>query len=136
MVGVRTTLTDSLGVRRVLVTADSAFVFQSAQRVDFWRPRVSLFDVQGDQAIAATAAIGQYAIALRTVEFWGTVSLMLPNGKRLSTAHLFCDLRTMRFRSDSAYSLESASGTVNGTGFAADFRMLALGRLEPMTAPR
>jgi len=136
IVGVRTTLTDSLGLRKGFVVADSAFVRQEAREVEFRRLTATLFDERGEQAAVLTGAGAIYSIAAGTLEVSGAVTVAPTRGGRLSTSRLRYDIRTMRFDSDSSYSYQGTDGPVGGTGFSADLRLRNLTRAATTPSPR
>lgn len=126
--GVRTTLTDSLGVRKGLVVADSAFVHQADRRIDFRRVTATLFDAGSDPAATVTAPRASYSVATGRFDLQGGVIVTLARGGRLTVPALGYDARSMEFRSDSAWAFESGATTLRGTGLRAGLGLRELGR--------
>lgn len=126
--GVRTTLTDSLGVRKGLVLADSAFVHQADQRIDFQRVTVTLFDAGGDPAATVTGPRASYSVATGRFDLQGGVTVTLTRGGRLTVPALGYDARSMEFRSDSAWVFESGASSLRGSGLRAGLGLRELGR--------
>ncbi len=136
IVGVRTTLTDSLGLRKGFVVADSAFVRQEAREVEFRRLTATLFDERGEQTAVLTGNQAVYSIAGGTLDVNGSVTVAPTRGGRLSTNRLHYDIRTMRFGSDSAFRYEGSGGPSSGVGFSADLRLRTLTPGAPAKAPQ
>lgn len=126
--GVHTTLTDSLGVRKGLVQADSAFVHQADQQIVFQRVTATLYDASGDPAATVTSPRASYSAATGRLELLGGVTVMLMRGGRLTVPTLEYDARTMQFRSDSAWALEGRGASLRGTGLRAGLGLHELGR--------
>lgn len=126
--GVRTTLTDSLGVRKGLVVADSAFVHQADQRIDFQQVTATLFDAGGDPAATVAGSRASYSVATGRFELEGGVTVTLTRGGRLTVPALGYDARSLEFQSDSAWVFESGGTTLRGTGLRAGLGLRELGR--------
>ncbi|HEX9754171.1 MAG TPA: LPS export ABC transporter periplasmic protein LptC [Gemmatimonadales bacterium] len=110
------------GVRRSLVSADTAFIYQGRQVADMRQIRASFFDVQGNQTSVLTAESGLYQITLGTLEARGNVVVVATDGsnRRLTTEHLIYDRATNQIRSDSAFVYQSPDGVLRGNSFYAD----------------
>lgn len=126
--GVRTTLTDSLGVRKGLVLADSAFVHQASQQISFQRVTATLYDAGGDPAATVTSPQASYSAGTGRLALDGGVVVMLTRGGRLTVPSLEYDARSMRFRSDSAWVLEGRGAPLRGTGLRTGLGLHELGR--------
>lgn len=110
------------GVRRSLVSADTAFIYQIRQVADMRRITANFFDVQGNQTSVLTAKTGMYQITLGTLEARGDVVVVSTDGsnRRLRTEHLIYDRATNQIRSDSAFVYDSPDGVLRGNSFYAD----------------
>ncbi len=112
------------------VTADSAFTYPEAQRLEFVRMKAAIFDADGQQIAALTAKRGVYTIGDRRLDARGDVVVVTPRGDSLRSARVTYDNTLRQFQTDSAFVLKAKTGLVNGKGFTADgdLRNLVPGR--------
>jgi LPS export ABC transporter protein LptC len=110
------------GVRRSVVYADTAYLYQERQVADLRNLTATFFDLQGNQTSVLTAKTGYYRILAGTLAGWGDVVVRATDGsgRVLRSQHLIFDRALNQIRSDSAFTYESPSGVVTGNSFYAD----------------
>ncbi len=110
------------GVRRSVVSADTAYIYQNRQVAELRTLRASFFDLQGNHTSTLTADRGTYGIEGGTLEAWGNVEVVSMDGtnRRLRTGHLIYDRVQNQIRSDSAFTYESPGGVISGNSFYSD----------------
>lgn len=131
MAGVVTNLAVE-GRRRNYVVAESGFVYQDPQRLEFVRIRATIFDAEGQPSASVTARRGEYGVVDRVLGVQGDVVVVTSRGDTLLAPRIAYDNVLRQFRSDSDFVFKARAGTVRGTGFTADpgLRKLVPGRKE------
>ncbi len=121
------------GRRKNYVVADSAFLFQEAQRMEFARIRVTIFDAEGQPAATLSSKRAVYTIGSRVLDARGDVLVVTPRGDTLRSARVTYDNDRRQFGGDSAFVFKGKAGPVNGKGFTADegLRNVVGGRKRP-----
>ncbi len=121
------------GRRKNYVVADSAFLFQEAQRMEFARIRVTIFDAEGQPAATLSSRRAVYTIGNRFLDARGDVLVVTPRGDTLRSARVTYDNDRRQFGGDSAFVFTGKAGLVSGKGFTADdgLRNVAAGRKRP-----
>ncbi|MCC7131013.1 MAG: LPS export ABC transporter periplasmic protein LptC [Gemmatimonadales bacterium] len=118
MLGMSTNMLDE-GVRTGYVTAETAFVYQSAQRMDLRRLKVTFFE-NGKQSSVLTADQGDYHLNLGSLDARGHVKVISTDGRRLDTPHLIYDKSSLQLRSDTTFVYESPTERLTGNRFTSD----------------
>lgn len=108
------------GGRRSHVTADTAFVYQAAQRMDLRQLRVVFFDADGYQSSVLTAKSGIYNLTNGSLDARGSVFVESSDGRKLTTEHLIYDKGLLQLRSDTTFVYDSRTEHLRGTGFTSD----------------
>jgi len=108
------------GVRRALILADTAYTYQDTQIMEFRTLRVTFFDAAGIQTSVLTAGAGTYRIQSEALDARQNVVVLSADGKRLSSQQLLYDKAANQVKTDSAFTYQSASEFVQGTGFVSD----------------
>ncbi|MFN0179849.1 MAG: LPS export ABC transporter periplasmic protein LptC [Gemmatimonadales bacterium] len=108
------------GDRKSHVTADTAFVFQGAQKMDLRHLRVVFFDEAGKQSSVLTARTGIYNLTNGSLDARGSVFVESADGRKLTTEHLIYDKSMLQLRSDTAFVYNSRTEQLRGTGFTSD----------------
>lgn len=108
------------GDRRSHVTADTAYVYQAAQKMDLRRLRVVFFDETGKQSSVLTAKAGIYNLANGSLDARGSVFVESTDGRKLTTEHLVYDKALMRLKSDTTFVYDSRTEHLRGVGFDSD----------------
>ena len=121
------------GRRKNYVRADSAFTYQEAQRVEFARMKVTIFDIEGQPAAELSARRGVYTIGNRKLDARGGVVVVTPRGDSLQSTRITYDNTLWQFRGDSAFVFKAKTGLIEGKGFTADpnLRNFVPGRKRP-----
>jgi hypothetical protein len=128
-------LLDDKGSRMGSVVAETAFVFQQAQRITFRQLIATLFDRNGDQAGVLTAGGGTYHLDSRVLDAQDEVIFSPVGGGTLSTSKLQYDLRKMRWTTEGAYRYDGPTGPTRGSQLNAGLDLKDLGRPRPAAAP-
>ena len=134
LVGVRTNLTTE-GSRNGLIAADSAFVLQQSQRIDFRRIVVTLNNDEGAQVAVLTAPRAWYDLTTGILKASGGVTVVNPRGDRLSSQRMELDKGKKRFTSDTAYVFQSDGVARFGKELSSDWGLVALRTGRATRAP-
>lgn len=110
------------GVRRSVVLADTAYLYQNRQVADMRGVTAYMFDNQGNQTSIVTSTTGIYHVAIGTLEARGDVVVTATDGsgRTLTTEHLIYDKNLNQIRSDSAFVYDAPDGLIRGNSFTAD----------------
>jgi LPS export ABC transporter protein LptC len=108
------------GDRKSHVTADTAYVYQAAQKMDLRRLRVVFFDETGKQSSVLTARTGLYNLTNGSLDARGSVFVESADGRKLTTEHLIYDKSLLQLRSDTAFVYNSRTEQLRGVGFTSD----------------
>jgi len=108
------------GVRRSLVVAETAYVYQGPQKMDLRQIRVTFFDPQGKQTSVLTARTGIYQIITGTLDARKNVVVVSTDGRHLETEHLIYDKTSNQIRSDTAFVFDSPQQHGTGSSFVSD----------------
>lgn len=119
MVKMDTYLTQD-GVRKNYVTADTAFIYQAAQRMDLRNLKITFFDNDGRQSSVLTAKTGLYTMTIGSLDARGNVIVKSTDGRVLTTPHLIYDKSALQLRSDTVFVYDSNSERLTGNRFTSD----------------
>jgi LPS export ABC transporter protein LptC len=110
------------GVRRSVVTADTAYLYQNRQVAEMRVVVAHFFDNQGNQTSILTSRTGVYEVSRGTLEARGSVIVTATDGsgRKLTTEHLVYDKAMNQIRSDSAFVYDSPTGLLRGNSFSSD----------------
>lgn len=108
------------GVRKNYVVAETAYIYQAAQKMDLRRLKVTFFDNTGRQSSVLTARQGMYSITLGSLDARGDVVVVSTDGRRLTTPHLIYDRSAMQLRSDTIFTYVSKTEDLTGKNFTSD----------------
>ena len=128
--GMSTSVHDN-GDRRSLVIADTAFVYQAAQKMDLRRLKVTFFDELGKQTSVLTAKIGIYSLTNGSLDARGSVFVESTDGRKLTTEHLIYDKGMLQLRSDTTFVFDSPTGRLTGTTFTSDLEFKNVDVVRP-----
>ena len=107
------------GVRTGYVQADTAFVYQAAQRMDLRRLKVTFYE-DGKQSSVLIAAQGDYQMTTGSLDARGNVRVETTDGRRLVTPHLIFDKGAHQLRSDTTFTYDSPEEHLTGNRFTSD----------------
>jgi LPS export ABC transporter protein LptC len=108
------------GVRRSLVEADTAYVYETSQLADLRRLKVTFFDKGGVQTSIVTADSGTYLMRGGGMKARGHVVAITPDGGRLTSEHLDYDEKTNSISSDMAFVFDRTGQHIEGNAFTSD----------------
>ena len=124
------------GVRKNYVKADTAYIYQAAQKMDLRRLTITFFDNTGRQSSVLTAKQGMYSITLGSLDARGNVVVTSTDGRRLSTPHLIYDRSALQLRSDTTFTYQSKTEDLTGKNFTSDLEFRNLHIHEPTGTQR
>ncbi len=123
MFGVQHNITPG-GIRRGVLTADSAYAFRDSARDELWGVRVTIFGADGRETAALTSRSGTLNERTETVLARGSVVLVTREGnRRIETENLYfcpsahCVGSTVKTR------IQQNGTWLTGDGFSADDEM-------------
>ena len=124
------------GVRRSQVEADTAYFFETTQLTSLRRLRAVFFDKNGAEASRLTADSASYRWQDGSMNAAGHVSLVAPDGRRLTTSALRFDQPTNTISTEQHFVLDRGSEHLEGDGFRADpdFKNVAVNRPRGVAA--
>ena len=110
------------GVRRSVVSADTAYIYQSRQIAELRGVRAQFYNVQGIMTSVLTSRDGLYEINRGTLRATGNVIVTMADGsgRRLTTEHLVFEPAMNQIRSDSAFTYDAPTGVLRGSSFTSD----------------
>ncbi len=123
------------GVRTGYVYAESAYVYQMAQRMDLRQMRVLFFE-DGKQTSVLTAEQGDYNIGNGSLDARGNVRIESTDGRRLTTPHLIYDRTLLQLRSDTIFVYDSRGERLTGKSFTSDLEFKNVRIVEPKGVQR
>jgi LPS export ABC transporter protein LptC len=127
-----TTVITGDGIRRSVVSADTAYIYQSRQVAELRGVRVQFYNIQGTMTSILTSRYGHYEINRGTLEARGNVVFTMADGsgRRLTTEHLLYEPAMNQVRSDSAFVYDAPTGVLRGSSFTSDpdFRNIVTNR--------
>ena len=107
------------GARQNYVVAETAYVYQAAQKMDLRRLRIIFFE-DGKQTSVLTATRGIYTVTNGSLDATGNVKVVSTDGRTLTTQHLVYDKVALQISSDSAFTYQTAAERMTGTRFHSD----------------
>jgi LPS export ABC transporter protein LptC len=119
LMGMSHYITDN-GVRRSLVEADTAYIYDASQTAELRKAKVTFFDAAGKETSTITADEGTYLIRDGTMHARGNVVATTPDGRHLNTEVLDYEPRTNAISSDRPFVYTNASERLEGNGFRSD----------------
>ncbi len=107
------------GARQNYVVAETAYVYQAAQKMDLRQLRIIFFE-DGKQTSVLTAKRGLYTVTNGSLDATGNVKVVSTDGRTLTTQHLVYDKVALQISSDSAFTYQTAAERMTGTRFHSD----------------
>ena len=108
------------GIRRSRVEADTAFFYEPTQITKLKKIRVVFFDVKGDEGSTLTAKAGTYRWQDGSMDATGSVVVVSPDGRRLSTEALKYDNATNTISTNVHFSFDRGTEHLEGNSFRSD----------------
>lgn len=119
-----------LGVRRSLVEADTAYMYDPTQTAELKIVKVTFYDATGALSSELTANEGTYQWQNGAMTARGNVVGTAPDGRTLRTTVLTYDPITKKISSDQHFTFDRGSDHLEGEGFTSDvdFRNVVITR--------
>jgi LPS export ABC transporter protein LptC len=114
------TIESSDGLRRAIVYAETAYVYQSTQKMDLRQLRVTFFDEQGKESSRLVANQGLYTITNGSLDARGAVNVKSVDGKTLVTEHLIYDKAALRLKIDTTFVYNTPTEHLVGVSGTSD----------------
>jgi LPS export ABC transporter protein LptC len=108
------------GVRRSLVEADTARLYEPTQIAELRALTVTFYDSVGKVTSVVTADSGTYFMRDGSMKARGNVIARTPDGRRLSSPILNYDQKTNTISSDQPFVYENGEEHLEGNGFHSD----------------
>ena len=108
------------GIRRSLVEADTAYVYQNTQMVEMRGVKVTFYTPTGDITSTVTADSGTYLTRDGSMNARGNVVAVTPDGRTLRSEELKYDSRSQKISSDKPFVYDRADQHLEGNGFVSD----------------
>jgi len=120
------------GVRRAMLFADTAYMYDDSLKAELKTVRVTFFDDVGAENAELTSLTGWLDGKTEAMTARGNVVLRLYEGNRIiETAELHFDPERDRIWSDSATTLRQDGTVMHGDGFQSDGRLSNLEIVNP-----
>ncbi len=125
------------GLRRSLLEADTAYYYDTRQVSVLKRVRATFYDDAGAPSTTLTADRMEYDLQDGSMKSEGSVSLLGPEGQRLTSQELVYDVDQNTLSSEQPFVLLRGSERLEGDGFEADadFNRFQARRMRGTTAP-
>ena len=125
------------GIRRSLLEADTAFYYDTRQVSVLKHVRATFYDEAGSPSTTLTADRMEYDLQDGSMEAEGSVTLVGPEGQRLTGQALVYDVDQNTLSSDQPFVLLRGSERLEGDGFEADadFNRFQAQRMRGTAAP-
>jgi LPS export ABC transporter protein LptC len=108
------------GVRRSRVEADTAYFYESSQVTQLKKIRVVFFDAQGEEGSTLTAKSGTYRWQDGSMEAKGSVVVVSPDGRRLTTETLQYDNAGNTISTNVRFNFDRGTEHLEGNSFRSD----------------
>jgi len=108
------------GLRRSLVEADTAYVYQNTQMVEMRGVKVTFYGPNGEITSTVTGDSGTYLTRDGSMSARGNVVAVTPDGRTLRSQELKYDSRSQKISSDKPFVYDRADQHLEGNGFTSD----------------
>ena len=108
------------GIRRSRVEADTAFFYEPTQITKLKKIRVVFFDVKGEEGSTLTAKAGTYRWQDGSMDATGSVLVVSPDGRRLTTEALKYDNASNTISTNVHFSFDRGTEHLEGNSFRSD----------------
>jgi len=119
MFGMRSPLA-SAGIRRADMTADTAFIYDTGNRIELRNVDATFYTATGAKDATLTSNEGTYNARLQQLEGRGDVVIVSVDGRRLASPHLVYDQSRNEVSSDTNFVFTEPGRTLSGIGFVSD----------------
>jgi LPS export ABC transporter protein LptC len=108
------------GLRRSLVEADTAYVYQNTQMVEMRGVKVTFYGPSGEITSTVTGDSGTYLTRDGSMSARGNVVAVTPDGRTLRSQELKYESRSQKISSDKPFVYDRADQHLEGNGFTSD----------------
>jgi LPS export ABC transporter protein LptC len=108
------------GVRRSQVQADTAYFYENTQVTELRKIRVIFYDLDGQESSTLTAKRGTYRWQDGSMEATGSVVVVSPDGRKLSTESLEYDSGTNTISTNVHFTFDRGTEHLEGNSFKSD----------------
>lgn len=108
------------GLRRSVVFADTAYIYEATHLIDMRQVRVVFFTNSGDTSSVITGERGIYRTQDGTMTATGNVVARTPDGRLLHTEKLQYDKTRNQISSDTPFKYDRGAEHLEGNGFTTD----------------
>jgi LPS export ABC transporter protein LptC len=108
------------GLRKSVVFADTAYIYEAAHLIDMRQVRVVFFTASGDTSSVITGEKGLYHTLEGTMTATGHVVARTPDGRLLHTEKLDYDKTRNQISSDTPFIYDRGQEHLEGNGFTTD----------------
>lgn len=108
------------GVRRSRVEADTAYFYENTQITELRNIQVVFYDIKGEEGSTLTAKQGSYRWQDGSMEANGTVVVVSPDGRRLTTETLRYDNGANTISTSKHFSFDRGAEHLEGNSFKSD----------------
>jgi len=108
------------GVRRSQVQADTAYFYENTQVTELRKIRVIFYDLDGQESSTLTAKRGTYRWQDGSMEAIGSVVVVAPDGRKLSTESLEYDSGTNTISTNVHFTFDRGTEHLEGNSFKSD----------------
>ena len=118
------------GVKRSLVEADTAYLYDATQTAELKKVKVTFYDDNGAVSSILTSDEGTYFQQNGAMTARGNVVGTSPDGRTLRTSELKYDPNTKKVTTDRAFTFDRGGDHLEGDGFVSDvdFRNIEVNR--------
>lgn len=108
------------GVKRSLVEADTAYLYDATQTAELKKVKVTFYDENGGISSVLTANEGTYFQQTGGMTARGNVIGTSPDGRTLRTTELTYEPNSKKVSTDKAFTFVRNGNTLQGDGFVSD----------------
>jgi LPS export ABC transporter protein LptC len=108
------------GVKRSLVEADTAYLYDATQTAELKKVKVTFYDENGAISSVLTANEGTYFQQSGAMNARGNVVGTSPDGRTLRTSELRYESNSKKVTTDKAFTFDRNGNHLEGDGFTSD----------------
>ena len=108
------------GIRRSRVEADTAYFYEATQITNLTNLKVTFYDLKGAESSTLTAKRGVYRWQDGSMEANDKVTVVSPDGRRLSTERLRYDNASNQISTDRHFTFDRGEEHLEGNSFRSD----------------
>ena len=108
------------GIRRTRIDADTAYLYEASQKASLRGVRSTFYDTKGAETSHLTADRGTYTWQDGSMEATGSVVVVSPDGRKLSTESLEYDSGTNTISTNVHFTFDRGTEHLEGNSFKSD----------------